>query len=67
MDIIEVIILDREFKITDSLLWCAESSIIISSYKVLHSENTFGRGIIYGFKISFITEEDAVAFKLRWI
>lgn len=67
MDIEEVNIFNKEFNITNALSWCKENNISIIRYWTLHSENTFGRGIIYGFRFSFMTKEDAVAFKLRWL
>ena len=36
-------------------------------YNVLHSESTFGRPLISGFVFSFENEDDAAAFKLRWV
>jgi len=64
---VEVKIIEKEFKLSDSLSWCEESNISIVNYKTLHSENAFGRAIIHGFKFKFLSEEDAIAFKLRWI
>ena len=36
-------------------------------WRPLHTENAFGRGFIVGFNFVFVNEEDAIAFKLRWL
>ena len=36
-------------------------------WRALHTENAFGRGYVVGFNFLFESEEDATAFKLRWL
>ena len=66
MDMIEVYVESDTFIIDNALEWCNENSLSILKYEQKHSENTFGRAIIYGFVFFFLNEEDATAFKLRW-
>jgi hypothetical protein len=66
MDVISVSVLIEEIKISDAMIWCVDNNILITRHKMLHSENTFGRGIIYGCNFYFTNNEDAAAFKLRW-
>jgi len=47
--------------------WAAEQDIIVNQAVARHSENAFGRPITYGFTFEFNVEEDATAFKLRWL
>ena len=47
--------------------WAKEQNIIIKKAIPRHSENAFGRGMIYGFAFEFETMEDATAFKLKWL
>lgn len=57
---------DNELVIDNALKWCTENNILVLKYNVRHSENSFGRGMIYGFDFFFANMEDATAFKLRW-
>jgi len=46
--------------------WSTEQGIKIKSARARHSDNDFGRSMIYGYAFYFDDEDDAVAFKLRW-
>ncbi len=47
--------------------WIKENNIECRSLTPRHSENMFGRGLTVGFFFYFDNEEDAIAFKLRWL
>ena len=47
--------------------WAEEQNIKIRKSMPRHSNNDFGRAMIYGFAFEFEALEDATAFKLRWL
>ena len=47
--------------------WIGENKITEVGIATKHSGNAFGRALIYGFTFTFQNEEDAMAFKLRWL
>lgn len=47
--------------------WIGENKIKEVEIVTNHSENAFGRALIFGFIFKFQTKEDAMAFKLRWL
>lgn len=47
--------------------WLVANDIKDARITTKHSENAFGRALIYGFTFEFQTKEDAMAFKLRWL
>ena len=47
--------------------WLGENGIREVIIKTNHSENAFGRALVFGFTFAFQAEEDAMAFKLRWL
>ncbi len=60
--------IDGEKKFIDQAIkWCKENDIKWEKYEPIHEKNWIGREIIKGFYFYFNNEEDAMAFKLRWI
>lgn len=47
--------------------WTKENNIKCRSLTPIHTENMFGRDLTVGFFFYFNNEEDATAFKLRWL
>lgn len=54
-------------KVGEMMDWAEEEELELLHTKANHSEGAFGRAIIYGFTFVFDNEEDATAFKLRWL
>lgn len=54
-------------KIGEMMDWSESEELGLLYTKPKHSEGDFGRPIIYGFTFVFDNEEDATAFKLRWL
>ena len=67
MDLIEVFVNGKKKFVDQAITWCADNNILLEKYKPVHTENDFGRAGIIGFNFYFSREEDAVAFKLRWV
>ena len=53
--------------LAEMMEWAADQDVIVKQAIPRHSENAFGRPITYGFTFEFDSEEDATAFKLRWL
>lgn len=53
--------------IDQAVTWCAKNNIMLDKYVPIYFKNTFGGAMITGFDFYFTNEEDAVAFKLRWL
>ena len=47
--------------------WTIEHGLECVQWQAMHTENAFGRGKVVGFSFVFTCEEDAAAFKLRWM
>lgn len=52
--------------VSEMLGWTEEHNMKCEC-KILHSESAFGRPLIAGFDFTFENEDDAAAFKLRWV
>ena len=65
---IEVYIpLQSNANVNEMMEWLEDQSIKLIHASPRHSDNVFGRAMIYGYAFFFTTEEDATAFKLRWL
>ena len=68
MDLINVYIpITSEGDISIMCEWIKENNIECVRLTPRHTENMFGRGHTVGFTFYFEYEEDATAFKLRWL
>ena len=68
MNLIEVYIpVISEGNVSAMCEWIEESNIECRTLSPRHTENMFGRGHTVGFTFYFECEEDATAFKLRWL
>jgi len=68
MDLINVYIpITSEGDISIMCEWIKENNIECVRLTPRHTENMFGRGYTVGFSFYFEYEEDATAFKLRWL
>lgn len=68
MDLIKVYIpITSQPDISVMCEWIKENDVECRSLAPKHTENVFGRGYTVGFTFYFENEEDAIAFKLRWL
>ncbi len=68
MDLIKVYIpISSETDVSAMCEWTKENDIECKTLSPRHTENMFGRGYTIGFYFYFNKEEDATAFKLRWL
>jgi len=67
MELIKVSVGSDTNLVDNSIIWCKENNINFEKYEPIHKSNKFDRDIIVGFIFYFLAEEDAFAFKLRWV